>query len=140
MFHQGLCFHYGSHYQAIVKDKSFRMDGRVPIGLGRNQMNAPILISPHWDIKFHVQTNISNLVVEVMLTQNLIRKCNHAIAYALLLPIILNEIIRRLKRRHLQWCMLSINFITTCWATNSSSMWTLWHYYTWFKNPKFQGE
>jgi len=35
--HQGLCFHYGSHYQAIVKDRSFQVEDTVPIGLGRNQ-------------------------------------------------------------------------------------------------------
>ncbi len=48
-------------------------------------MNAPILITPHWDIKFHVHTNIFYLVAEAMLTQNFTGKCNHALAYALLL-------------------------------------------------------
>jgi hypothetical protein len=44
-------------------------------------MDAPILISPNWDIKFHVHINASNLAVEVMLAQNLIEKCNQPIAY-----------------------------------------------------------
>ncbi len=44
-------------------------------------MDAPILISLHWDIEFHVHTNVSNLVVKVMLTQNLIEKCNQPITY-----------------------------------------------------------
>jgi hypothetical protein len=55
----------------FVEDKSFRMDGRMLISLGRNQtmcyMDAPIFISFHWDIKFHVHTYICNLVIEVML-------------------------------------------------------------------------
>jgi hypothetical protein len=37
-------------------------------------MDALILISPHWDIEFHVHTYASNLVVGVMLAQNFIRK------------------------------------------------------------------
>jgi hypothetical protein len=45
-------------------------------------MDAPILISPHWDIEFHVHTNAFNLVVKVMLVQNLTKKCNQLIAYA----------------------------------------------------------
>ncbi len=46
-------------------------------------MDALILISLHWDIEFHVHTYASNLVVEIMLAQNLIKKCNQPIAYAL---------------------------------------------------------
>jgi len=38
MFHQGFCFHYASHYQVIMKDKSFRVDSKVPVGLGKNQI------------------------------------------------------------------------------------------------------
>jgi hypothetical protein len=45
-------------------------------------MDAPILISPHWDIEFLVHTYAFNLVVEVMLAQNLTGKCNQSIAYA----------------------------------------------------------
>jgi len=30
-------------------------------------MDAPILISLHWDIEFHVHTNVYNLVVKAML-------------------------------------------------------------------------
>jgi len=70
MFHQGFCFHYGSHYQATTKDRSFQMDSRVPTCLGRNQahyMDALILISFHWDLEFHVHTNAFNLVVGAML-------------------------------------------------------------------------
>ncbi len=56
------------------------------ISLGRNQamcyMDALIFISPHWDIKFHVHTYISNLAIEVMLVQNLAKKCDQTIPNA----------------------------------------------------------
>jgi uncharacterized protein (UPF0218 family) len=32
------------------------------------------LISPDWDIEFHIHTNVSLLTIGDMLTQNLIRK------------------------------------------------------------------
>jgi hypothetical protein len=38
MFHQVFFFHNGSHYKAIAKDKSFRMDSKVLIDLGKNQV------------------------------------------------------------------------------------------------------
>ncbi len=86
VFHQGFYFHYGSHYEVIVEDRSFQMDGIMLISLGRNQttcyMDAPIFISPHWDIEFHVHTYISNLAIEVMLVQNLTKKCDQAIPNA----------------------------------------------------------
>jgi hypothetical protein len=41
-----------------------------------------ILISPRWDIKFHVPIDASNMVVGAMLANNLIRKCDQHIAYA----------------------------------------------------------
>ncbi len=46
-------------------------------------MDAPILISPYWDIKCHVHTNTSNLAIKVMLAQNLTGKYDQLIAYAL---------------------------------------------------------
>ncbi len=45
-------------------------------------MDAPIFITPRWDLDFHVQTNVSNLVIKAMLTQNPTGKCNQSIAYA----------------------------------------------------------
>jgi hypothetical protein len=45
-------------------------------------MDAPILISPHWDLEFHVHTYAYNLMVKDMLAQNLIEKCNQLIANA----------------------------------------------------------
>jgi hypothetical protein len=39
-------------------------------------MDAPILISLHWDMEFHVHTNDFNLAIEVMLVQNLTKKCD----------------------------------------------------------------
>jgi len=34
-------------------------------------VEAPILISPNWDVEFHVHTNASLLAVGAMLAQNL---------------------------------------------------------------------
>jgi len=45
-------------------------------------MDAPILVSPHWDLEFHVHINTYNLVIGIMLAQNLIKKCDQSIAYA----------------------------------------------------------
>jgi hypothetical protein len=45
-------------------------------------MDALILISTHWDIKFHVHMDAYNLVVETMLAHNLTKKCDQPIAYA----------------------------------------------------------
>jgi hypothetical protein len=44
-------------------------------------MDTPILISPHWDLEFHVHTNAFSLVGGVMLVQNLTKKCDQLIAY-----------------------------------------------------------
>jgi hypothetical protein len=35
----------------------------------QHYMKAPILISPHWDIKFHVHTNIYNLTIGAVLAR-----------------------------------------------------------------------
>jgi hypothetical protein len=45
-------------------------------------MDAQILISPHWDLEFHVHIDASNLIIGAMLAQNLIKKCDQSIAYA----------------------------------------------------------
>ena len=44
--------------------------------------NAPILISPKWDLEFHVHTDASNIALGVMLAQNVIGKADQPIAYA----------------------------------------------------------
>jgi len=48
----------------------------------QSYMDALILISPHWDVEFHVHTYIFNLIVGVMLAQNPIKKNDQLIAYA----------------------------------------------------------
>jgi hypothetical protein len=45
-------------------------------------MNAPILISLHWDLEFHVHIDAFNLTTKNMLAQNPIEKCDQSIAYA----------------------------------------------------------
>ncbi len=48
-------------------------------------MDAAILITPHWDLEFHVHYNASNLVMETMLAHNIMNKCNQQISYVFLL-------------------------------------------------------
>jgi hypothetical protein len=70
MFHQGFCFHYGSHYQVIMKNKNFRMDEKCQQAweeIKQCYVNALILISPHWDLEFHVHIDASNLAIKVMM-------------------------------------------------------------------------
>jgi hypothetical protein len=45
-------------------------------------IDAPMLISPNWQVEFHVHTNASLLVIGVMLSQNLTRKNDRLVVYA----------------------------------------------------------
>ncbi len=45
-------------------------------------IEAPILISPNWQVEFHVHTYASLLVVTVMLSHNLIRNSDQLVVYA----------------------------------------------------------
>jgi hypothetical protein len=45
-------------------------------------IEAPILISPNWQVEFHVHTNASLLVMGAMLSQNVIRKSDQPMMYA----------------------------------------------------------
>jgi hypothetical protein len=80
MFHQGLYFHYGSHYQAFKWTTQCQKASKK---IKQCYMYASILISPHWDIECHVHTNAFNLAIKVMLSQNLTKKYGQLIAYAL---------------------------------------------------------
>jgi hypothetical protein len=44
-------------------------------------VDAPILITPKWDLDSHVHTDASNLAIKVMLAQNPTWKCDQLIAY-----------------------------------------------------------
>jgi len=60
------------------------VDSKVPKGMGvikQSYMDALILISPHWDVEFHVHTYIFNLVAGAMLAQNPTKKSDQLIAY-----------------------------------------------------------
>jgi len=39
-------------------------------------VDASILITPRWDLKFHVHTNASNLIVGTILAHNINTKCD----------------------------------------------------------------
>jgi hypothetical protein len=45
-------------------------------------VEAPILVSPNWDVEFHVHIDAFLLVVGAMLTKKLIRKHDQPIVYA----------------------------------------------------------
>jgi hypothetical protein len=71
MFHSKLCIHHGTHYQIIAENRNLWMDKGVSIGLGCNLTmvcGCTILITPKWDLDFHVHTDASILAVIVMLT------------------------------------------------------------------------
>jgi hypothetical protein len=54
-------------------------------GLGINyqkNIEAPILISPNWQVEFHVHTYASLLAMRVTLSQNVTRKTDQLIVYA----------------------------------------------------------
>jgi hypothetical protein len=44
-------------------------------------IEAPILISPNWQVEFHVHTNASLLIVEAMLSPNVTWKSDQPIVY-----------------------------------------------------------
>jgi hypothetical protein len=45
-------------------------------------IEAPILISPNWQVEFHVHTYASLLTMGAVLSQNLIRKSDQLVVYA----------------------------------------------------------
>jgi hypothetical protein len=45
-------------------------------------MEAPILIPPNWQLKFHVHNDASSLAISVMLAQNPTSKYDQPIVYA----------------------------------------------------------
>ncbi len=49
--------------------------------INQTYVKTPILISPHWDVEFHVHTNTSLLVISVMLAKNLKGKHEQPIVY-----------------------------------------------------------
>jgi len=56
-------------------------------------MDAPILISSHWDLEFHVHTNASNMAIGAMLAQNPTEKCDQLIVYA-------SQLLNHIKRNY----------------------------------------
>jgi hypothetical protein len=46
-------------------------------------LDALILLTPRWDMVFHVHVDVLNLVVKAMLAQNPIGKCDQLITYVL---------------------------------------------------------
>jgi hypothetical protein len=44
-------------------------------------VDALILIAPRGELEFHIHTDASNLIINVMLAQNPSRKCNQLIVY-----------------------------------------------------------
>jgi hypothetical protein len=89
------------------------------MGVNKIDVETPILISPNWDVEFHVLTNASLLVVGVMLAHNLIGKHDHPIVYAF---ILLNNARRNYNTIKCEGYLHWINSHITLWATSLSFM------------------
>jgi len=130
---------------SYYKKQKLLMDNRVLTGLGRNQTSlhgCTNLISPHWDLEFHVYTYTFNMAVKTMLAHNLTKNVTNQSLMYFSCSTMMNKIIWRLKRKHSQsWDMyVFYKFVIICLVTNSFSMWTIWCYYTWSENLRFQGK
>jgi hypothetical protein len=78
-------------------------------------------------MEFHVDTNVSNLVVGIMLAKNPTKKCDQPIAYTFRLLNNEKKTTPPSKGKHLPWFMLSINLNIILWGKKIFSMLTTWH-------------
>jgi hypothetical protein len=68
MFYQKNCYNYGTYHQIDKKKHRLLFGQRKAWELIKQKyIETPILISPNWQMEFHVHTNASLLVVGVML-------------------------------------------------------------------------
>lgn len=51
------------------------------LNLKQHYVDASILITPMWDLKFHIDTNTSNIEIDIMLAKNPTWKCDKLIEY-----------------------------------------------------------
>ncbi len=82
------------------------------------------LIAPKWDMEFHVDTNVSNLVVGTTLAQNPTKKCDQPITYTFRLLNNEKKTTPPSKGKHLPWFVLFINLNIILWERNFFSMLT----------------
>jgi hypothetical protein len=56
MFHQKICLYHGTNHQVDEENKTLYLDHIMLKSLGLDQvyMEASILISPNWELEFHV--------------------------------------------------------------------------------------
>jgi hypothetical protein len=74
-------------------------------------MDALILISLHWDIEFHVHTNVSNLAIKLCWCKTLSKNATNQLPMHYCCSTTPNEIIPQLKEQPSRRCSLSINLL-----------------------------
>jgi len=90
-------------------------------------VEAPILIAPNWEKKFHVHTNAFNMVIGAMLAQNLNGKCDQPTAYASQLLSSMEQNYTTIERKVLAMVYTLHKFHHYLSTTNLYFMWTTWH-------------
>ncbi len=99
-----------------------------------------ILISPNWQVEFHVHTNASLLMIGATLFKNLIGRMINRWCMLLDFLIEQNKIIAIQKKRFQQWFLLCTSSYIICQAISLFSMQTIWHWFIQSTNHKFQGK
>jgi hypothetical protein len=92
-------------------------------------VEAPILIAPNWEKKFHVHTNAFNMAIRVTLAQNLNGKCDQPIAYASQLLNSMEQNYTTTEQKVLAMVYTLHKFHHCLSTTNLFSMRTTWHDY-----------
>jgi len=84
MFYKKKNYYYGTITKLTKKTKAFLWIEECQKAwelIKQNYIEAPILISPNWQVEFHVHTNASLLAMGAMLSQNVTRKSDQPIVY-----------------------------------------------------------
>jgi hypothetical protein len=82
-------------------------------------IEAPILISPNWQVEFHVHTYASLLVVGAMLFQNVTRKSDQLVVY---IPNLMNKEKYNYNTTKKKSLVMVISLNIVCWAISLSFM------------------
>jgi hypothetical protein len=133
MLHQKFYFHHGLITKFLCKTKVFAWTIECQEAweaIKQKYQDTLILITPKWDMEFHIHTDASNLVIEAMLVQNPIEKCDQPIAYASKFINNAKKTTPPLKGKYLLWFMFCINSDIIYLETSLFSTSTTWHCYT----------
>jgi hypothetical protein len=85
MFYQNLYCYYGTYYYTNQKNKNkiwIKECQKAWELIKQKYIKAPILISPNWQVEFHVHTNATLLAIGTnMLSHNLKGKSDQPVVY-----------------------------------------------------------